>query len=116
MERKTVAVDFDGVLHQYEGWKGERHYDLPYSWARDFLERLMGRGYEVVIFTTRARAGVRDWLEQHGMADLELRIENEKPPAVAYVDDRGVRFDPRDMDKVFDQIEKVPWWKSSELK
>lgn len=77
----------------------------------EFLERCKELGYHVVLFTTRDRTLVETWLVKHKLINLVSGIANEKPPAIAYVDDRGVRFDPRDMDKVFSQIIKQPWWK-----
>lgn len=111
MNRLTIAVDFDGVLHKYDGWKGPEHLDEPYPWAQEFLERCNELNYEVMIHTTRDRALVEGWLAKHRLINLVSGIMNEKPPAIAYVDDRGVRFDPNDMDKVFSQIIKYPWWK-----
>lgn len=55
-ERKVrIALDFDGVLHSYRnGYTGEIPLDPPVEGAQLFCEMLLERGYEVVIFTTRA--------------------------------------------------------------
>lgn len=55
-ERKVrIALDFDGVLHSYRsGYTGEIPMDEPVEGAQLFCEMLLERGYEVVIFTTRA--------------------------------------------------------------
>lgn len=113
MNKQTVAVDFDGVLHQYDGWKGADHFDEPYPWAKEFLERCKEVGYQVIIYTTRDVLAVEMWLAKYQLLSLTSGIRNEKPPAIAYVDDRGVRFDPRDMDRVFADIIRQPWWKSA---
>jgi len=50
---KTIAVDWDGTLVKYDGWKGACIYGAPiptmvqrvHDWLRD--------GHEVIIFTSR---------------------------------------------------------------
>jgi hypothetical protein len=98
---KTVALDFDGVLHSYvSGWTGVEPTDPPTPGALDFVRELLAAGVVVRILTTRAQtpegqtATVR-WLIQHGFRDHQntedLLVTCEKIPAVAYVDDRAVR-------------------------
>ena len=96
---KTIAVDFDGVIHAYrQGWQGGVIYDDPVEGAFDGIRKLVKEGYLVVIHTTRAETpertqSVRDWLHKHGAADLaNLEITNTKPKAIGYIDDRAVRF------------------------
>lgn len=49
MTQKTVAVDFDGVLHSYtSGGKGvDQIPDAPIAGAFDFLEALHRRGFRI---------------------------------------------------------------------
>jgi phosphoglycolate phosphatase-like HAD superfamily hydrolase len=90
---KTVAVDFDGVLNTYTGWQGEDELFDPREGVEWFLDELT-KTYEVVIYTTRDAVRVMHWLEHHGLAPYISSVENgEKPKAVAYLDDRAVRFD-----------------------
>lgn len=90
MEHKPrVCVDFDGVLNDYTGWKGEDDLGLPAIGAAAFLRRLHGP-YEVVIFTTRPEQKVWDWLDKHNLfLDVDA-VTSTKPPAFAYVDDRAI--------------------------
>lgn len=96
---KTVAVDFDGVLHAYtRGWTGEIPEDPPMPGALDFVVRLLDAGAEVVVYTTRAStpgglAATCRWLERYAFPADRLRVTDGKPMAVAYVDDRAVPFD-----------------------
>lgn len=94
MTLRTVAVDFDGVVHSYtQGWTGYKPLDDPEPGALGFILGLQAQGYEVVIMSARAHneEGVKEtenWLESHGFP--QLRVTNEKVTAVAYVDDRAV--------------------------
>lgn len=105
---QTVCVDFDGVIHGYSrGWQGGEIYDEPVFGAINALEYLLER-YAVVVFTTRRdTVAVGQWLQKHGFnVPLEyggeayefwnrqdaVLITNRKLPALAYIDDRAIRF------------------------
>jgi hypothetical protein len=102
--KRTIAVDFDGVIHRYsKGWRDGSIYDPPVDGACEALARIHAR-YIVVIFTTRVNPGMRGaesqmeailaWLAEHGFRRGEHfdEITHVKPPALAYIDDRAVRF------------------------
>lgn len=91
---KTLAVDFDGVIHAYrEGWRGGEVYDRPVFGARYALH-VLAQTYRVVVFTAREDLGaVRGWLRLHSLDQYVAEVTNVKPPAWAYVDDRAVRFE-----------------------
>jgi hypothetical protein len=102
----TIAVDFDGVIHAYgKGWQDGTIYDLPMPGALDGLRTLM-ETYAVYIHTSREVEQVVPWLEQYGFEvtgdDRGLTfwndtgivlVTNRKLPALAYIDDRGIRFE-----------------------
>lgn len=90
---KTLAIDFDGVLHRYsKGWHDGTCYDEPMPGARAAVEKLAGC-YRLVIFTARQELGpVRDWLFRHEIGHLFADVTNVKPKAFAYLDDRALRF------------------------
>jgi len=102
----TVAVDFDGVIHRYSrGWQDGSIYDEPMEGAFEALRSLMER-YAVFVFTTRDIASVADWISDHsGIRTTNLQppelwngrgeilVTSHKYPAVAYIDDRGIRFE-----------------------
>lgn len=93
---KTVAVDFDGVIHTYKsGWTGYTPTDGPEPGAREFVNELLAQGYRVVIMSSRAHnelglRAIRSWLADYGFPELE--VTHEKVMAVAYVDDRAVPY------------------------
>ncbi len=116
---RTVAVDFDGVIHGYSrGWQDGTIYDPPIDGALDAL-RLLRRHWHVVIYTTRAREdinppggeqAIRRWFAEHGAADLadELEITDRKPLAVALIDDRAIRFE--DWDQALNDFGDLATW------
>lgn len=112
MSKQTVAIDFDGVIHAYRGWEGEEVFHGPIPGALDFLRELIKK-YDVVIHTTRNKYVVRRWLEKYGGTNWELLITSHKPPAIAYIDDRAVRFEG-DFSRMFEEIERNPWWKNEQ--
>lgn len=105
----TVAVDFDGVIHAYSrGWQDGSIYDGPVSGAFEALRTLM-QTYAVFVHTTREPASAGRWIaQQSGIMtawhDDEttlpefwndrdcILVTRRKLPAVAYIDDRGIRF------------------------
>ena len=91
-EKPVVCVDLDGVLNDFDGWRGADYFHPPRSGAREFLERLNQLGYEVVIFTVRWGPHVEQWLERNGLGSLVSRVTDKKPPAHVYIDDRAICF------------------------
>lgn len=100
----TVAVDFDGVVHAYSrGWQDGSIYDSALPGAIEGLRALMAE-YAVFIFTTRDAQQVAEWLSDRGFVcqvghegsfwnvQGVLLVTDRKLAAVAYVDDRAVRF------------------------
>lgn len=104
---KTIAIDFDGVIHKYsKGWDDGTAYDKPVEGSLEAILKLL-REYSVFVFTTRDVYQVQDWFGQQlhkgfGTQIIEdnkfwdtpsvLGISNRKLPAIAYIDDRGIRF------------------------
>jgi len=111
MTDKTIAVDFDGVIHAYsKGWHDGTIYDGPVFGAIEGLWRLMDY-CAVFVHTTRSAGQVAEWLAGYGFDVVThsqaegggepllfwtrrdaLLVTNQKLPAVAYLDDRAVRF------------------------
>lgn len=104
--QKTIAIDFDGVIHKYsKGWHDGTCYDEPVEGALESLHRLNRRGYRVAIFTCRAETEegeimVQEWLEKWinlktkelNWSGIAFEVTDKKPKAIAYIDDRGIRF------------------------
>ena len=90
MEHPVVCVDFDGVLNDYKGWQGDMLYE-PREGVMEFLEEL-SNNYSVVILTTRNNEKVWEWLRKYGLDFLVDDVTDIKIPAIAYIDDRGLKF------------------------
>ena len=104
--RHAIAVDYDGVLHAFsKGWHTGDIYDPPMPGAAEALVKLSKR-YSVFILTARPAREVLDWCFIH-FPDSQfclvpddvkfwdspyIGVTNRKLPALAYIDDRAVRF------------------------
>lgn len=89
-KRLDLAIDFDGVLNTYTGWKGDHLYE-PREGVVDFLKEV-SEVYNVIIHTTREASLVANWLSKYDLARFVSKITKEKPPAIAYIDDRAIAF------------------------
>ena len=88
----TVSVDFDGVIHKFsKGWQDGSIYDEPMPGARKAIKQMIKEGLNVVVSTCREVESVKRWLSKQGFVDLE--VTNSKPYAIAYIDDRAVKFE-----------------------
>jgi hypothetical protein len=118
---RTVAVDFDGVIHAYsKGWQDGSIYDDPVPGALDGLRTLM-QDYAVFVHTTRDPEPVAIWLSRHGLKAIcsssdellpefwtdqsRILVTRRKLPAVAYIDDRAIRFES--WDRALDDMERL---------
>jgi len=99
MINKTIAIDFDGVIHKYsKGWLNGEIYDEPVEGAFPAIIELYKRGYDVIVFSTREPEKIKKWFTKWynklfpSRVMIELKVTKEKPPAIAYIDDRAIRF------------------------
>jgi hypothetical protein len=93
---RTICIDFDGVIHSYlSGWRGEAVIpDPPIHRTAEAIVRLR-KHFRVVVHSARCcshegRQAIREWLELHNI-EVDDVCEH-KPPAMVYLDDRGVPF------------------------
>ncbi len=106
MIKKTICVDFDGVLNEYDGYE-EGNLGEPLSGSQDFIKKLRGK-YKVVILTSRPKEQVINWLNNNGFPSM--KVTNRKVPAVAYIDDRAIQFNGN-YKKVISRLKNFkPYW------
>lgn len=93
-ESKRVMIDFDKTIYPYKnGWDGGAVEGDPYPDAKKSIDFLKDKGYEIVIFTTRAS---RENAETDG-SNLEDRIQTVKN----YLTNNEIYFDRITGDKIF---------------
>lgn len=133
----TIAVDFDGVIHQYTTkqkgeWDPLYIPDPPMPGAFDWLKGMV-KHFKVVIYSARftprgnteadwaeavdAKEAVRGWMLKYGLQamvlhQLEFWMSPGKPTALVYIDDRGFRFEGTFPTK--NQIHQLKPWKATD--
>jgi len=95
--RKTLCIDFDGVVHcHHTGYTS----DIDGDWvpgAKEAIEELYRIGFKIYILTSRPpteHERVRAWMNARIDSGVMKHIEitNVKQGAMFYIDDRGLRF------------------------
>ena len=97
-KEKTIAVDFDGVIHQYSnGFQGLHNaYDPPMPGVFEGLDELKKMGYRLIIVSSRPTEAIKKWLIKYNMENYFEEVSNIKHPARYYIDDHAVRFEKND--------------------
>lgn len=106
MNRQTLAIDFDGVIHSYEkGWQGGEIYgrvtDGFWKWVEETEPH-----FHLVIYSSRSkstagRMAMKKWLKTQWKASGRLGrmpvfvFAHEKPAAWLTIDDRAICFEGR---------------------
>jgi hypothetical protein len=103
-ELTNIGIDFDGVIHKNsKGFFDGTIYDDPVEGSGSALKKLSER-FNVIIYTCKAKSDrglvngktgielVWEWLKKHDMDVYVSKVTSEKPRAVAYIDDKAVRF------------------------
>lgn len=105
MNGKTIAVDFDGTISEYFGWRGPFKFGPPLEGIKEFLEELKSRGYYVLVYSCRPtneriQGAMEKYMERHSLPFDSIFSHGFKPAAHAYVDDRGISCQPQKYGKV----------------
>ena len=94
--KKTVVLDFDGVIHSYlKGWtRIDNIPDSPVPGIKEAIDEIR-KEYKVVVCSTRCsdpkgKEAILKYLNEHNI--IVDKVAAEKPPAVVYVDDRAICF------------------------
>jgi adenylylsulfate kinase len=96
--RRTIAVDFDGVIANYDGWKGRGVLGLPRKDVIEALRELHAEGWKIVIHTTRGEQEVGPYFVHNGIPHDEINRNSDyrtlgvKPVADVYWDDRAILY------------------------
>lgn len=101
MEKKTICVDFDGVIAQYDGFKGNDIFGDPIDGVQSAMEVLKKKEFTIIIFTTRtASSKLKKYLNDNHITydyinenpDQPKGSNSGKPIADIYLDDRAICF------------------------
>ena len=96
--RRTIAVDFDGVIADYDGWKGAGVLGKPRPDVVDVLNLLRAEGWKIIIHTTRGKQEIAPYLREYSIPYEEFNSNSDyktlgiKPVADVYWDDRALRY------------------------
>ncbi len=99
---KTIAIDFDGVIHEFENWEGHTKFNNMIPGAKEAIDKLIDElGYTIIIYTCRSRIdAVKSFLKRHGIRYHYINENPYQPEDVSpakmfadlYIDDRAIQF------------------------
>ena len=108
--KKTILIDLDGVLNQYDGHFNKDVIPPIKEGAKDFLVDL-SKNFEIKVFTTRNKLQTAKWIIENQVDEYISDITNVKDLAWLYIDDRCLCFEG-DYKYTIDEIEKFqPYYK-----
>lgn len=94
MNNKIIAIDFDGVIHDYKNPIEGRRMGKPIEGTLEALAKLEGDDCRIIVFSTWAHEGgmkvIQDFMNYYKLPYHE--ITNIKPQADVYIDDKAIRF------------------------
>lgn len=110
----TLAIDLDGVLHDYNSVLNAGIMGDPIKGSKEAMDFLYKKGYTLVIYSIKAdtkygEKKVSEWLNQHEIPYHDISVS--RPAAALYLDDKGLQFKNwkqaiRDIDKRISMIIK----------
>ena len=106
--KHQIAIDFDGVIHSNsKGFFDGTVYDDPIPGSINAIKEL-SKTYEIVIFTAKVKPDrplvnnktgkelIWEWFDKYNISSYIKEITCEKPRAIAYIDDKAIRFEDWD--------------------
>lgn len=95
--KEIYAVDLDGTLASYDGFKGRDHIGDPIPAMVERVKKWLASGQRVKIFTARAHdpkaiPAIRAWAKEH--IGQELPVTDRKEPTFSkFYDDRAEKVE-----------------------
>ena len=90
---RTIACDFDGVIHDWAHPKPGRKMGLPMPGTKEALELLKSAGYTIMIHSCNRPQVIKDFMSYYQLPYDSIWEGQGKPVADAYLDDKGLRFE-----------------------
>lgn len=129
---KTIAFDFDGVIHKYsKGWQDGSIYDEVNIEVITIIKQLMDNNYCVAICSTRDPIQISEWWNKQNFGIPAspvisgqkfwnspgiVGVFNTKVPAQVYIDDRAICFNPNRTDTLLQDILNFEPWNKKQTK
>ena len=108
---KTILIDLDGVLNNYDGNFDKNVMPEIKKGAKEFLEKL-SKDCEIKLFTTRNKLLTAKWIFDKNLENYITDITNIKDVCYLYIDDRCINFNGK-FDELEEKIENFkPWYKN----
>lgn len=116
---RVYAFDFDGVIAEYEGWKGDDVQGQPREAVVRAIRLLKSAGNTIIIHSTRGDEMLKAYCLKHDIPfdyinenPLITGVNQGKPMATAYVDDRAVCYKGQTAEELVEELTHFePFWK-----
>jgi len=111
---KTIAIDFDGVIHSYsKGWQDGKCYDDPVPGAFAAIADMFAAGYSVFIFSTRSPWQIRGWLRKHSNQLLYLNQQDffDQYYPMSEYDAKQIEAEYANKELLQHEVAIIPFWK-----
>lgn len=108
INKKTILIDLDGVLNQYNGNFDVNNIPDIRDGAEEFIKNLYDN-YIIKIFTTRNKIKTVKWLIKYNIDKYIDDVTDIKEPAILHIDDRCICFDGNYANTI-NHIEKFKTW------
>ena len=105
---KTILIDLDGVLNEYNGDFDENFIPEIRNGAKNFIKEL-SNNYVVKVFTTRNKILTVKWLIKYNLDKYVKDVTNVKEPALLHIDDRCINF-CGNYDEVLEKVTNFSVW------
>jgi hypothetical protein len=98
LENPTIAVDFDGVIANCDGWRDGALLGTPRQDVIEALRVLRAEGWKIVVYSCRASEEIAPYLRDNAVPFDEINRNSStptggvKPSATVYWDDRALRY------------------------
>ena len=93
---KILAIDFDGVIHDYKNFIEGKKMGGPIDGARESLRELKSRGNKLIIFTAKAENIARRIMIETWLIFFDIpfdEVTNIKLNADFFIDDKAICFE-----------------------
>src|ERR1035437_6959622 len=93
MNKLILAIDFDGVIHDYKHPIIGRRMGAPIEGAKEYINNLKLQGHTIIVHSVWGgnKKVIEDWMKYYGIMFDD--ITNIKPNADYFIDDKAIRFE-----------------------